>query len=923
MEPGDTSAAPNELEALLASTLERIEREGGQALEQVCSEHPAVAPLLRQRVLALRELGLIQAWSSERPPQRLGDFRLLRRIGSGGMGVVYHAHQESLHRDVALKLIRPETLHLPGARERFARETMIIARLQHPGIVPIYSVGGVDELPYYAMELVRGCTLADALAKLAGTPTERLSGADLARAVQACSEPLESPQPVSALYDGTWEQASLRILLLVAEALDHAHGRGVLHRDLKPSNVMLTLGGRVMLVDFGLSHTDGSDSVTKSGERAGSLPFMPPELLKHGLRGIDRRADIYSLGVTLYLLLTRRPPYAGENEIAVYERILEGRPPRPRSLAPTISWEAETVCLAAMDLDPERRYATAVDLARDLANALARRPIQARRASAWLRLRRWIETRPATAAALALAVLTPTALALAKVQEARRLDGLRNLANTERGIAQANFSRSLRTVDAMLGSLGASRLDHVPGVGPLRIELLGEAQALYLELFREHPEQPSIAIQAAEVGIARAKLIGRLESWEAARTAVNEVLQFLGAESLRGQSAVARLEAGAFLLLSIWSPEPADREAYRAASTGMLVELAAQDPRDEAVQALLAECLSSTLLEARASGSRHENLAALEVAEGIARDLVRASGSWSARSILARVAVVRGAHAAREGRLEDALAPLRESLHLREGLLEEQPENEEARADVCESASALAGVLLPLKCGREGLELLEHAAREVQCLIDDFPEVKAFHVRAADVYLNLGAAQGQMKNEPLARAALERAREVYRRLVDLDPRDSALRQSFGTTLLNLADSELLAGDPAAAQATCAESLGQFEAALALEPDHPDYRAWLAPERSTRAKILLAQGRVADAAEALAEAPRLAGHLPQRAIHALKRLLIAVKRAQSEGDSGTIDRCLAAARLAIELAHERGDIDADPTLAALEALVEER
>src|SRR5262245_35743638 len=243
------------VESLLGDYLALPERERPAALERLLARHIDHASEIQARLAALRAVGLGVAPSNAAFPERLGEFRLLRRLGGGGMGVVYLAEQQSLRRQVALKLIRPEHLYFPRARERFRREVEVVARLQHPGIVPVYSVGEEVGMPYFAMEYVPGATLAAVLQELAGRDPAALSAADLAIAVaKAAGEP--SSTSGDELFRGTWVQCCVRLILRVTEALQHAHERGVLHRDLKPSNIMLTVAGRVMLFDFGLASTE-------------------------------------------------------------------------------------------------------------------------------------------------------------------------------------------------------------------------------------------------------------------------------------------------------------------------------------------------------------------------------------------------------------------------------------------------------------------------------------------------------------------------------------------------------------------------------------------------------------------------------------------------------------------------------------------
>src|SRR5262245_60032547 len=180
------------VESLVAQCLERAETDGASAVDAVCARHPDLADAVRERLAALDVLGLVGAAPAAAQsgfPERLGEFRLLRRLGGGGMGVVYLAEQSKLGRRVALKLIRPEHLYFPGARERFRREVEAVARLQHPGIVPVHTVGEEGGIPYFTMEYVEGHTLEDVLRALRGRSPVELSSSDLAEAVRAQSSP--------------------------------------------------------------------------------------------------------------------------------------------------------------------------------------------------------------------------------------------------------------------------------------------------------------------------------------------------------------------------------------------------------------------------------------------------------------------------------------------------------------------------------------------------------------------------------------------------------------------------------------------------------------------------------------------------------------------------------------------------------------
>ena len=402
------------VEELVAECLELESDACEELLAKLSELEPALGSDVRQRLANLQELGLAGGMP-EQIPERLGDFRLLERVGAGGMGVVYLAEQVSLVREVALKLIRPGQLYFPGTRERFQREVRTIAQLQHPGIIPIYAVGEEQGIPYYAMRWIEGASLHEILAQLSGRNPEELRRQDLEQALSLGSKSAGEVDPETlerALPGRAWPELCLSIVAQIAEALHHAHERGVVHRDIKPSNIMLSSDGVVQLLDFGLASSEGTSQLTRSGALVGTLPYMSPEQLRGGSTALDRRADVYALGVTLYELLSLRSPFADESAERVHRRILAGAVPSLRSLNRAVNWDTETVCLRALEIEPEARYEDAALFSADLLRARDRLPVKALRAPLWRRGLNWARIHPGRAVAVS-ALLLLTSLAVA------------------------------------------------------------------------------------------------------------------------------------------------------------------------------------------------------------------------------------------------------------------------------------------------------------------------------------------------------------------------------------------------------------------------------------------------------------------------------------------------------------------------------
>jgi serine/threonine protein kinase len=364
-----------------------------------------------------------------------GRFRLLRPHAQGGLGRIFVAVDEELGREVAVKEIRPEHADDPASRARFLMEAEVTGAMEHPGLVPVYALGRhPDGRPYYAMRLVRGESLKDAIARLhAGRAAERAQGRE--------------PAPL-----GLALRPLLRRLLDVCDAVEYAHSRGVIHRDLKPANIMLGPFGETLVVDWGLAKplgrageavaaaegpvqpSSGDTHETLPGRAVGTPAYMSPEQAAGDAARLGGPSDVYSLGATLYCLLTGRSPFGESDVEAVLRRVQLGQFPAPRSIRPEVPGALEAVCLKAMRLDPADRYPTPRAFADDLERWLADEPVTAWHEPVSTRLSRWARRHKATALAIVAALLgglgamTWAAVGyrqLAALERSERVEGLR------------------------------------------------------------------------------------------------------------------------------------------------------------------------------------------------------------------------------------------------------------------------------------------------------------------------------------------------------------------------------------------------------------------------------------------------------------------------------------------------------------------
>jgi serine/threonine-protein kinase len=466
------------VEQLADAFMEEYRRGGRPSVEEYAQRHPDLADEIRElfpALVVLEELAPTQV-QTQHPaesrtlgsiPAQFGDYRIIRELGRGGMGIVYEAEQVSLARRVALKVL---PFHAGGnsmMRERLRREALAAASLDHPNVVPVYEVGEHDGWPYFSMKFVEGTTLAQRIA--------------------------QGPLPA---------REAARLLAPVARGIAAAHRKGILHRDLKPSNILLDGDGRPLVSDFGLAKTVDS-GITRPGDVLGTPSYMAPEQAAGRTTGPE--CDVYGLGAMLYHVITGRPPFHAATAMETLRQVICDEPVPPRQLNRAIDRDAEIICLKCLAKEPLRRYDSADALAEDLERYLNGLPIVARPTGPIDRARRWCKRNPLAALAGACLIVTLLVTVVAYLQTSRAL--------TE---SERSFQETREAVNDFFTRVSEEDLLDQPGLQPLRRDLLRRALVYYQRFVRRHGDDPTLKEELALTWYRIGRIQEEVETLEAA-----------------------------------------------------------------------------------------------------------------------------------------------------------------------------------------------------------------------------------------------------------------------------------------------------------------------------------------------------------------------------------------------------------------------
>jgi serine/threonine-protein kinase len=679
-------------------------------------------------------------------------FRVLRPHARGGLGAVFVALDSELHREVALKQILDSHADDPTSRQRFLLEAEVTGGLEHPGIVPVYGLGTYgDGRPYYAMRFIKGDSLRKAIAQFhthhrgsagpAGAdPGARTGG-------MASSGPAGTTGPTGSRDLAL--RKLLRRFLDVCNAIDYAHSRGVLHRDIKPGNVILGKHGETLVVDWGLAKPMGRvDPGSDAGERtlmpssasggAETLPgsalgtpaYMSPEQARGDLEQLGPRSDVYSLGATLYCLLTGRPSLDGDDTGELLRRAQHSEFPPPRQRDPSIDKALEAICLKAMATRPEDRYVSPRLLAEDVERWMADEPVAtypdpvARRLARWMRRHRPLVTGAAAAVAVALA---SSLLATALLSEANRLErSARELAQKNEQEARTNFRMAREAVDDYCLKVSEDRRLR-EGFRSLRKELLQSAVPFYQRLLDRGGDTAEMRRELARASFKLGEITAEIDDPKAA---------------------IPRYEQ----------------------AQAILRRLQAEFPAEPDYQADLAQTNSSLARHLAATGRRAEAETAGRTAAELRRQLAaRQPANPGRRSELAAELTSLGTLAYTFGQREPAEAAFREAIDLLHDLIRRQPDEPLHQLRLAKTYNALGVSYWAAGRKREQEEAWLASLGAIRSLNERYPADETYQDFLSGIQHNMGILYGDTERLAESERAYELALAHVRRLVEKHP----------------------------------------------------------------------------------------------------------------------------------------------------------
>jgi len=851
------SLAPDQqdrLARILDDYLVSLENGMPLSAEQLIGEHPELAEQLRSYLDGLELLqdaaaGFAGSESKVESDgddcgglRRLGDFELLREIGCGGMGVVHEARQISLDRRVALKVLPFAAVLDSKQIARFKNEAQAAAQLDHPNIVPVYAIGTDRGVHYYAMQYIDGQPLDAAI-------REMRNRAKRTRRPHATLDLCSPPSDRSSQGNGSTNRTILtehtsdsaeyfrtvaRLGIQAARALNAAHEYGIVHRDVKPSNLLLDSQGKLWVTDFGLARCQNDANLTRTGDIVGTMRYMSPEQAGGRSVEVDHRTDVYSLGVTLYELLTLCPAVRGDGGPALLQNIERQEPRRPRQLNPDLPVDLENVVLKAAAKSRADRYKCANELAEDLQRFLDGLPTIARPPSTFDHVRKWTcrHSRLVRAAACfaVVAACILVVCSLLVVRENIETEQALKEAKTNLELAEANFRQARETVDRF-GAQLAERLSGIPSAEPIRRALLRDTLEYYQKFVEQASGDPSLEDDIAVTHAKIAALIeqtGRTQDAIAAHRKAESIFERLAAEQQhapqhRAQLALCRNNLG-LLLARTGKTDEARRLFLQAIGTHE--QLASEDADDAQHAADLALTQNNLGLLCEKIGETVEAeqryLAAVKIQRshsnlrpGDAKLLRNLAGSLNNLSMLYSDLAT-----------NDAIRYASEALQIHGDLVQLCPERHELRHELALAHNNLAALHARLDRADQAISHYEQAVDALEKLTTVAPRVRSFRSDLSVACNNIGLLQSRLGDHAEATSSFQHALTIQRQLVDENASDPDYLSSLGGVYNNLGMVLLKQEDNEKAVEAFSLAAHHQQQAVELAPQVHRYREFL-------------------------------------------------------------------------------------------------
>jgi serine/threonine-protein kinase len=806
-------------------------------------------------------------------------FRVLRPHARGGLGAVFVAMDNELNREVALKQILDHHADDPTSRHRFVIEAEITGGLEHPGIVPVYGLGTyADGRPFYAMRFIQGDSLKGAI--------ERFHGASVGSAVRAGEQGRLAWKTVRrADPTGLELRKLLRRFTDVCNALEYAHARGVLHRDLKPGNIIVGKYGETLVVDWGLAkalgHADPASSErtllpssasgsaeTLPGSAVGTPAYMSPEQARGDLEALGPWSDVYSLGATLYCLLTGRPPYEGDDIGTILRHVQNGEFPPPRQLNPTIDRALEAVCLKAMAPKPEDRYESCRALAGDIERWLADEPVSARREPLRERAWRWVRKHPIPASAVAAALLVGLAAALYGLRRERAFATGLAAANTaidqQRARAEEREKQAIDAVRRFRDAVADNpALKNNPALEDLRKTLLKEPLAFFRslreQLHADNDTRPEALARLADAAFELGRLTGDIGDRQDAIAVHLEALAIRD-RLARENPTVVEFQNGlaesydniGMLQRETGQPQAALKSYERA--LGIREWIARENPMVTEFQNGLALSQHNIGMLQRQTGQPGAALKSYERAMAILERLGRENPAATIyQNNLAQICGNVGNIQSETGEPEAALKSYQLALATLERLARDHPTEvafQHGLAQTHESIGMIEG-----ETGRPVAALKSHqrALAILQRLALENPAVTFHQNHLAHVYGNVGNMQRQMGQPEAALNSYGQALAIEERLARENPTVVQFQNGLAQGHGSIGNIQREIGQRQAALKSYEHALGIFERLAREDPQSPDYARDLGGTLQNIAVIDLDARRFAEARDRLRQA----------------------------------------------------------------------